>query len=102
MNVAQLKNQKLFNNNSDTKDSDKYAKPKALKEKADKTFYLGYDFMGKNNPWFHHEEYYSYDAVKTPRSTPMINNISLVVRSSNFFFSLSTFFDLSKSLKAGI
>jgi hypothetical protein len=81
MNVAQLKNQKLFNNNSDTKDSDKYEKPKALKEKADKTFYLGYDFMGKNNPWFHHEEYYSYDAVKTPRSTPMINNISLVVRS---------------------
>jgi len=77
MNVAQLKNDRL--NNNDKKDDSSTKKPKALQEKADKTFYLGYDFMGRNNPSFHHEEYYSYDAVKTPRSTPMINNISLVV-----------------------
>jgi hypothetical protein len=31
-------------------------RPKALKDKPDKTFYLGYDFMNKNNPAFHHEE----------------------------------------------
>jgi hypothetical protein len=49
--------------------------------KADKVFYLAYDFMGKNNPWFHHKEFYSYDGVKLPRSTPMINNISLIVSS---------------------
>ena len=88
MNVAQLKNEKLFRKNLNEKDSEKLSKPKALKEKADKTFYLGYDFMGKNNPWFHHEEYYSYDAVKTPRSTPMINNISLIVSWKFFSFDL--------------
>ena len=71
MNVAHMKNDRLANNMSE--------RPKALREKADKTFYLGYDFMNKNNPSFHHEEFYSFDAVKTPRSTPMINNISLVV-----------------------
>ena len=84
MNVAQLKNDRLNNNNGNIDDKKDVVvsstkKPKALQEKADKTFYLGYDFKGKNNPSFHHEEYYSYDAVKTPRSTPMINNISLIV-----------------------
>ena len=78
MNVAQLKNEKLASQK--IKDVDTFKRPKALKDKADKTFYLGYDFMGKNNPWFHHEEYYSYEGVKKPRSTPMINNISLMVR----------------------
>jgi hypothetical protein len=91
MNVAQLKNDRLNNNNNnnnndkkdDKMDDSSTKKPKALQEKADKTFYLGYDFMGRNNPSFHHEEFYSYDAVKTPRSTPMINNISLVVSTRN-------------------
>lgn len=61
-------------------EEDCFERPKALQDNPDKTFYLGYDFMNKNNPWFHHEEYYSFDQVKVPRSTPMINNISLMVR----------------------
>ena len=73
MNVAQLMNQEL------ARTSDQIRKPKALQDKPDKTFYLAYDFMNKNNPWFHHTEFYSFDGVKKPRSTTMINNISFVV-----------------------
>ncbi len=90
MNVAMMKNDRLANNNNNDKKDDNSStkRPKALREKADKTFYLGYDFKGKNNPSFHHEEYYSYDAVKTPRSTPMINNISLSVSTRNYILLL--------------
>jgi hypothetical protein len=56
-----------------------------LKKKADKTFYLGFDFMEKNNPAFYREENYK---IKTHRSTPMINNISFVVSyfQFNYFY----------------
>ena len=71
MSVAQLKNQDLV------LQGDQVPRPKALQDKPDKTFYLGYDFMNKNNPSFHHPEYYGFE--KKPRTTTMINNISFVV-----------------------
>jgi hypothetical protein len=85
MSVAQMKNQKLFNKNLSKQDSKNFTKTKALKKKADKTFYLGFDFMEKNNPAFYHEENYK---IKTHRSTPMINNISFVVSyfQFNYFY----------------
>ena len=72
MSIAQLKNEKLFNK--------KYSKkPKALKEKADKTFYLGYDFREKNNPLWYDKDSHPYENDKNPIKTPMINNISFMV-----------------------
>ena len=54
----------------------------ALKENADKTFYLAYDLLPKDNPAFHHEDHYSFDMVEGQNKlrTPQINNITLKVR----------------------
>merc|ERR1719464_2092592 len=51
----------------------------ALKENADKTFYLAYDLLPKDNPAFHHEDHYSFDMVEGQNKlrTPQINNITL-------------------------
>ena len=54
----------------------------ALKKNADKTFYLAYDLLPKDNPAFHHEDHYSFDMVEGQNKlrTPQINNITLKVR----------------------
>ena len=54
----------------------------ALKEKADKTFYLAYDLLPKDNPAYHHKDFYSYNDVEGQNKlrTPQINNITLKVR----------------------
>ncbi|XP_046396020.1 uncharacterized protein LOC124163273 isoform X2 [Ischnura elegans] len=51
-----------------------------LKPKADFTFYLGYDFYGKDNPIYHIPELYGFHKVLDDRQrlqTPQLNHISL-------------------------
>lgn len=50
-------------------------------EVPDKTFYLAFDLLGKDNPSYHHEELYSYDDVEGQNKmrSPQINNITLKV-----------------------
>ena len=43
----------------------------------DATYYVGFDAFRKENPKYHHEFYYPFDARSAV--TPQINNISLVV-----------------------
>nr|BBC20923.1 laccase-like multicopper oxidase 1 [Nannophya pygmaea] len=51
-----------------------------LKPKADMTFYLGYDFYGKDNPTYHTPNAYGFNQVLDDRQrlqTPQLNHISL-------------------------
>ena len=56
-------------------------KGRALRENPDKTFYLAWDLLPKDNPAFHNKDYYSYEQVEGQNKlrTPQINNISLKV-----------------------
>lgn len=56
----------------------------ALKEQADKIFYLAYDLLPKDNPAYHHKDFYSFAKVEGQNKlrTPQINNISLKLPSS--------------------
>ena len=67
-------------------------KGRALRETPDKTFYLAYDLLAKNNPEYHHPEYYSYNDVEGQNKlrTPQLNNITLKVKSG--FFRLATLY----------
>ena len=55
-----------------------------MRETADKTFYLAYDLLPKNNPAYHHKIFYSFEDVKGQNKlrTPQINNISLELPAS--------------------
>ena len=63
-------------------------KGRALRETPDKTFYLAYDLLAKNNPEYHHPEYYSYNDVEGQNKlrTPQLNNITLKVKIVFFRF----------------
>ena len=75
----------------------------ALKQNADKTFYLAYDLLPKDNPAFHHEDHYSFDMVEGQNKlrTPQINNITLKVRLESDKFWNVKFIYSKKATKYG-